>query len=47
MPSILVKPVDGLEITTGAYFLFGHEESKFGMPAAGPSLAFLRAKASF
>ena len=46
-PSIVVRPIDGLEMSLGSYFLFGHEESKFGMPAAGPSLAFFRAKASF
>ncbi len=46
-PSIVVRPVDGLEMALGSYFLLGHDESKFGMPAAGPSLAFFRAKASF
>ena len=46
-PSIAVKPMDGLELALGGYFLFGHDESKFAQPAAGPSLAFLRAKASF
>jgi len=46
-PSITARPIDGLELALGSYFLFGHAESKFGMPAAGPSLAFFRAKASF
>jgi hypothetical protein len=46
-PSITARPMDGLELALGSYFLFGHAESKFGMPAAGPSLAFFRAKASF
>jgi hypothetical protein len=46
-PSITARPMDGLELAIGSYFLFGHAESKFGMPAAGPSLAFFRAKASF
>jgi hypothetical protein len=46
-PSITARPMDGLELAIGSYFLFGHPESKFGMPAAGPSLAFFRAKASF
>jgi hypothetical protein len=46
-PTITLRPMDGLELALGSYFLFGHEESKFGMPAAGPSLAFFRAKASF
>jgi len=46
-PSITARPMDGLELALGAYFLFGHAEGKFGMPAAGPSLAFFRVKASF
>ncbi len=46
-PTITFRPMDGLELALGSYFLFGHEESKFGMPAAGPSLAYFRAKASF
>jgi len=46
-PSITARPLDGLELAVGAYFLLGHPEGKFGMPAAGPSLAFFRAKASF
>jgi hypothetical protein len=46
-PSVTVRPLDGLELALGSYFLFGHAEGKFGMPAAGPSLAFFRAKASF
>ena len=46
-PSITARPMDGLELALGSYFLFGHPEGKFGMPAAGPSLAFFRAKASF
>jgi len=46
-PSITARPMDGLELAVGSYFLFGHGEGKFGMPAAGPSLAFFRAKASF
>ncbi|MDD5306874.1 MAG: hypothetical protein PHU25_06085 [Deltaproteobacteria bacterium] len=46
-PSITVKPVDGLELGLGGYFLMGHEESAFARPAAGPSLAFFRAKAAF
>lgn len=47
VPAIVAKPVDGLELTFGAYFLLGHNESKFAMPAAGPSLAYFRARASF
>jgi len=46
-PTFTIRPVDGLELALGSYFLLGHEESKFGMPAAGPSLAYFRAKASF
>ena len=46
-PSITVRPVDGLELALGSYFLLGHKESKLAMPAAGPSLAFFRARASF
>ncbi len=46
-PSVTVKPVDGLELALGSYFLLGHSESKLAMPAAGPSLAFFRARASF
>jgi hypothetical protein len=47
VPGITARPIDGLELTLGAYFLLGHEESKFGQPAAGPSLAYFRARASF
>jgi hypothetical protein len=46
-PTITLRPMDGLELALGSYFLLGHEEGKFGMPAAGPSLAYFRAKASF
>jgi len=46
-PSIMAKPVDGLELTLGSYLTWGHRESKLAQPAAGPSLAFLRARASF
>ncbi len=46
-PSVTVKPLDGLELAVGSYLLLGHEESKFGMDGAGPSLAFFRARASF
>lgn len=46
-PTVTLRPMDGLELVLGSYFLLGHEESKFGMPAAGPSLAYFRARASF
>jgi hypothetical protein len=46
-PQVTVKPLDALELILGGYFLLGHAESKFAMPAAGPSLVFFRAKASF
>jgi hypothetical protein len=47
LPQVTAKPLDGLELTVGSYFLLGHKESKFGQAAAGPSLAFFRARASF
>jgi hypothetical protein len=46
-PQITTRPVDGLELTLGGYLPFGHRESKLAQPAAGPSLAFFRARASF
>jgi hypothetical protein len=46
-PQITYKPVDSLDLTLGGYFLLGHEESKFAMDAAGPSLVFLQTRASF
>jgi hypothetical protein len=46
-PSAIIKPIDGLELILGSYFLIGHQESKFAQDAAGPSLAFFRARASF
>jgi hypothetical protein len=46
-PSITVRPMDGLELVLGSYLLMGHAESKLGMDGAGPSLAYLRARASF
>jgi hypothetical protein len=46
-PQLTFKPVDSLDLTLGGYFLIGHEESKFAMDAAGPSLVFLRTRASF
>jgi hypothetical protein len=46
-PELIVKPVDGLEMSLGAYLAFGHKESKFAMDAAGPSQVFLKVKASF
>jgi hypothetical protein len=46
-PQAVYKPVDGLELSLGGYFLLGHYESKFAMPAAGPSLVFFKARASF
>jgi hypothetical protein len=46
-PSITVRPMDGLELVLGSYLLLGHAESKLGMDGAGPSLAYLRARASF
>jgi len=46
-PQITYKPLDGLELTLGGYFLFGHQESKFAQDAAGPSLVVFKARASF
>jgi hypothetical protein len=46
-PQITYKPLDGLELTLGGYFLLGHKESKFAQDAAGPSLVVFRARASF
>mgnify|MGYP006308393379 FL=1 len=46
-PALTVRPMDGLELAFGSYLLFGHDESKFGMDGAGPSLAYFRARASF
>ncbi len=46
-PQVTYRPVDGLELSLGGYFLVGHMESKFAMPAAGPSLVFFNARASF
>jgi hypothetical protein len=46
-PQVTVKPWDGVEVSAGGYFPLGHRESKFAQAAAGPSLVFLRARASF
>jgi hypothetical protein len=46
-PQITYRPVDGLELSLGGYFLLGHQESKFAMNAAGPSLVFFRVRASY
>lgn len=46
-PQITYKPMDGLDLTLGGYFLLGHKESKFAQDAAGPSLVVFRARASF
>ncbi|MDJ0763280.1 MAG: hypothetical protein QNJ97_09855 [Myxococcota bacterium] len=46
-PQATLKPMDGLALTLGGYFLFGHPESKFAQDAAGASLIFLQANASF
>lgn len=46
-PELTYKPLGALELTLGGYFPLGHAESQFGQRAAGPSLAFLRARASF
>jgi hypothetical protein len=46
-PQITFKPMDSLDLTLGGYFLLGHEESKFGMDAAGTSQIFFQTRASF
>jgi hypothetical protein len=46
-PQATYKPLDGLELILGGYFLLGHQESKFAQAAAGPSLVVFRARASF
>ncbi|MCU0662808.1 MAG: hypothetical protein MUC50_10850 [Myxococcota bacterium] len=46
-PQISVKPWDGVDVSAGGYFPLGHRESKFAQAAVGPTLVFLRAKASF
>lgn len=46
-PELIARPLDGLELTLGAYLSVGHKESKFAMEAAGPSQVFFRARASF
>ncbi|MBN2339948.1 MAG: hypothetical protein JXX29_09055 [Deltaproteobacteria bacterium] len=46
-PELIARPLDGLELSVGAYLSFGHKESKFAMDAAGPSQVFFRARASF
>ncbi len=46
-PQVTYKPLGSLELTLGGYFPLGHQESQFGQRAAGPSLAFFRARASF
>jgi Na+/H+-dicarboxylate symporter len=45
--AVFLAQAYGLELTLGSYLPFGHRESKLAQPAAGPSLAFFRAKASF
>jgi hypothetical protein len=46
-PQLILKPLDGLELTAGAYLRFGHRESKFATEAAGPSQIIFSARASF
>ncbi len=46
-PAVMYKPADGLTLSLGGYVLLGHQESKFGQDAAGPSLVFFKARASF
>ena len=44
----LITPIgDGTSISTGAVFMLGREYTKFGDPAAGGSVAFLKAQHRF
>jgi len=46
-PQITVSPFASAELTVGAFFYFGAEDTKFGSPLTGPSTVFARAKMSF
>lgn len=46
-PQISVTPFAAAELTLGAFFYFGDEDTKFGSPLTGPSTVFARAKMSF
>lgn len=46
-PQITVSPFAAAELTLGALFYFGAEDTKFGSPLTGPSTLFLKAKMSF
>lgn len=46
-PQISVSPFAAAELTLGAFFYFGEEDTKFGSPLTGPSTVFVRGKMSF
>jgi hypothetical protein len=46
-PQVTVSPFASAELTLGAFFYFGGEDTKFGSPLTGPSTVFARAKMSF
>ncbi len=46
-PQIIVMPFNGAEISVGAFFFFGDEDTKFGSPVAGSSTVFTKTRFSF
>jgi hypothetical protein len=47
LPQLTTTYWDSTELTLGGLAYIGEKVSKFGTPAAGPNLAFLRARFSF
>lgn len=46
-PQAIIKPFSAAEISVGAFFFFGDDDTKFGSPVAGESTVFAKAKFSF